>query len=1263
MNAMKKARRTMLALIAALCLMSGMLLGGGYAFAKAEDGAQAPAAKTVALTPIDNVLVETKDLGEPDASNWAAAYPYRHFYDGAAHTLTVTFAEEIDTSVYAYAEFRALAWSASGYTMGVSKEGGEVIDTFSVNGECGITDYHLARQKLTMFLAPYADANGKVNKIVLHLPAYATHAGFSGYFLLNQFTCYPDAGDFAERKTLNVNGVQADVLACNELKDGNFANLFMTADDGSKVQYVSFDNADNGTSIISFGSGYKYKASVFDYLEIVFCINSNTAGGSVTAEFFADGDTEHAVATASAASGDNVLRRIRIPSRLLADKYGYVKQFTVKRKGVNDGGGMLFFHNVDLVKGVLPETHMNSGVLDYAGGCAGGSVPAWGTAFDYKKMGIDAQTVDIGFATPIDTSKQYAATFNALLWQSADGTLQVKNASGEVIDRVAVRGHENPAALDQNTTVSIRLSDYAGNDGKVSGIQLAVEGGGSHLLFTDLTCYEIPNDAAGKISAPLSKLYPVHTRDDWKEYFAFETKQDAGPKSFTVEFIEPIEITHKYAVFNAMFWGGSTWKNVTVSANGNVGASEKVWIVQGYEDGYGSEKVLLPLEKFKTGDSMLHSITLGCDTLGSDDYQGFLLISELEFTDTPPADLVIDLGDIDYRTSGLGKAHTVPAWADVFAYEKMNALGQEIELSFYDPIDVTAYKYAEFDMLLWTKTNWYDITVKNGDKNTTVLVPAYESMGVVDTRVGLSLASLAGADGKIQSLTFVMPSDCGTYVDKDGETQKYDVHFLVTDFTLSAEVPADAIPKPGDIDYKRSGLIKTSASSPIAFWGDVFDYQANVEKGDKLTVKFAEPIDANETQYAVFNALLWGIPDFIDVPVTTSDGSATLSVYSYWAETVGEINASNMLAKLELKGLADKDGKIRELTFDFANLREVGDDYSGWFLFENFNCVNMKVGTVKSEKDIASVMPIGDGKTFTASAEGEAGTWSKHATARTEAYDAIEFSLNATYTEHFTFGMLVRTLRPGDHVSKGGRFDGVLIELTDTYASVRVWNGDDLLSSVKNGSFFASGEKGNVKLEISETTLLDTPCGYTLRLTVGDTVLDGLYIDLGAVTFGYYTHILTANGQAFTADVSSASETPVSAADFMNVQLVAASADGKTKRVPLEFTYSDIGNTEMGAPVINGVAHWDATGKYVVFDGEGEVTVQYSVTNDFGTFTSNVLTLTYTAPENNAKVPQSKGGCGGAMGVSCLWAAIALLFTIAAMVSIRKKMHRKEIKK
>lgn len=1259
----KRANVFLFAIIATLCLCASMIFGGGDLFAEAEDGAPAPEPSTSVTVGIDVSASKMNPVGlgnlhvtgENAEQDKASKYRYEtNGIFGGWQGVNLVFTEPLNAQKYTTAILPALLiyGGSNSWTVRMTKTDTDpsaaYVDERRISSSFPGEGIETRYTRLIIDLKKYADGDNLVRGINLGF-SQTNDNNNAAWLLLNDITCYADTDSIA----------YVDVLASgmtNAEEGPGTSNKWDSLFDAKSFDTVATSQTVRFIEPITVDAAHKY--AVFNAM---FWGDASWVNASVTA----NGNSVASESVYILNSYDNYMlarnAKVVLPLEKLKNGENKIESITITHGAVSFSGYFMI-SDFELVA-QNPSAVPQAGEIDYK---RSGIMPAtatenWNTEFTYEKQGVGTGNVELYFYEPIDTERYYAATLELLVWNPVNTTCHMSKADGAEVDTFAVCGHEKKNVLHDHSTVALRLSDYADN-GKVSSVKLRIDAG-AHLVFKDFVCFEIPESPAGKISGPLSALNAVHTIATWKEYFDFETKQDTASKTFTVEFIEPIEITHKYAVFNAMFWGGATWKNVTVTANGNSSASENVWIVQGYEDGYGSEKVLLPLEKFKTGDNMLRSITLSCDSLGSDSYQGFLLISELSFTDTPPAELVTGPGDIDYRASGLSKAaHNNEKWDEYFDYQKMGALGQEITLTFCEPIDTTTHKYAEFDMLLWGLTNWYDVTVKNGTKSATVLVPAYESVGVVDTLVGLPLEQLADENGKIESLTFVMPSDCGTFVDKDGVTQKRQLHFLVSDFTLKAEVPAGAIPEAGDIDYKRSGLIKTSATSPVAFWKDLFDYQAQVvdEAGNfinegKLKIKFAVPIDANQTEYAVFNALLWGVPGFIDVPVTTPYGSETLSVYSYWAQTATEINTGNMLARLNLKNLADSNGKISELTFDFTNVSTDGNEFSGWFLFANFNYVNMQVGTAQNKNDISELMPIDESKSFTAAISGEEGEWAKHAFARAAAYDALEFEFAATYTEHFKFGMLVRTLRPADTVSKSGKFDGVLIEFTETYAKISAWNGDELVSSRYDGNLFASGESVKIKLEILETMLMGTPCGYTLRLTADETLLDDVYMDTQDITFGYYTHVLTANaGEVFTVSVSSASENPVSAAELMNVKLSATATDGATKRVPLKFTYADIGNIEVSAPIVNGAAHWDAVGKYLVFDGEGEVTVKYTVTNEFGTFESNTLTLNYTAPADTTKVPQEEG-CGGVIGFEYDLAAVVLLGACAAVMALRKK--------
>ena len=373
MKTAKRATVALGALVAMLCLCVAFALGGGYAFAKADDDASATRSVSVRLitgtdkagngSPAGKLVstaAENLDSGAPDGA-WNAAYPYRCYYNATGTCdLTIEFAQEIDTATYKYAVFRALAWSAEGeYHMGVSKEGeSAAIDTFAVNGTCDVTAVWQKRQKLCMSLTQYADAQGKLKKLTLHLPASVQ--GFSGYFLLSDFVCYADPVTPTSDVTLNLNGTQAEIPMCSEFKEGNFGGLFMDTDDGTKVQYG--DNTADMT--LAFGDAYRYKAADFGYVEIEFVINrgklDNSAAdlprGDIEVKFYARSDVakEHPLATAVNQSDENYRATVRIPASALANTSGYLQNIVVARTPASGVGGMNFFHNIVLKKDELP---------------------------------------------------------------------------------------------------------------------------------------------------------------------------------------------------------------------------------------------------------------------------------------------------------------------------------------------------------------------------------------------------------------------------------------------------------------------------------------------------------------------------------------------------------------------------------------------------------------------------------------------------------------------------------------------------------------------------------------------------------------------------------------------------------------------------------------------------------------------------------------------------------------------------------------------
>ena len=877
-----------------------------------------------------------------------------------------------------------------------------------------------------------------------------------------------------------------------------------------------------------------------------------------------------------------------------------------------------------------------------------------GNAFDHELSNVfNGQSTDIYLNMSVDCSAYYTAVFGIGFW-AGTGTPKItlsKLDGTEVKSGIEVQSYQYAPSFSGNTTeVRIVLADFADEHGMVAGIRiipsdLPTDGNYSgHMLIDNFTCAVKP--AAGAIDYTASGVSKAQN-DAWKDAFDYEKIGVQNETELELKFYEPIDVS-KYcsATFYIHAWTSYDSQMQFKKADGT---SVETFTVSG---GYNTKKseITLRLSDY-AAEGEVASVKLQLAAMDAVMFTDFIC-------DPIPSE---PTGKISAVLSGLEPAHTVSAWSEVYDYEKMNVNGTAVTLEFYEPIDTNTYKYAELSMQIWAPTKWYPVTVSANGKDIEIYTIADERetgghLPELDNKTGIILTDLTDGGGTIDKITLTMPSDCGTYIDGNGSEVQREIHLLLTDLTLRAEAPAISESTMGDIDYKRSGLAKTSVGPVVEFWNELCEYQAYVKKGEKVKIVFAEPLDANIYEYAAFNALLWGLPRFVDVEVTSDSGSVMLSIRSDEGPALDYIDPKNIFMRLPLGELKGADGKIKELTFDFANVSADWKEFSGYFLCDNFECANMIIGNAENAKDISALMPIGASKTFTAADSGAEGTWTRQATVRSEAYDTVAFRLNATYTEHFKVGMLVRNLRLSDTISKSGKFDGAFIELSDTYASVSIWENGVLISMRKDGNFFASGENVSVKLEILDRTLAGRSCGSLLRITVGGTTFDDLYFDRDETMFGYYTHILTANGMgAFAVTVGSDAESPISEADVMNVKLTAAVTDGATKRVPLKFTYNDVANTQVNAPTVIGAAHYDAVAGYIVFDGEGEVTVKYSVSNEFGTFESNTLTLSYAEPAEKTEVPQSKGGCKSSVGGSSIFAALTLIAVCAILLMRRKK--------
>ena len=205
---------------------------------------------------------------------------------------------------------------------------------------------------------------------------------------------------------------------------------------------------------------------------------------------------------------------------------------------------------------------------------------------------------------------------------------------------------------------------------------------------------------------------------------------------------------------------------------------------------------------------------------------------------------------------------------------------------------------------------------------------------------------------------------------------------------------------------------------------------------------------------------------------------------------------------------------------------------------------------------------------------------------------------------------------------------------------------------------FASGKATKVKISAIPYYLEGVREGYYLALYIGGAETPALDIYVADVDseLGEYTKIVMQDiGKDYSVKISSASATPTAAADVMKVMV--ATTSGKTTfdkpRAGLTLSHFAIDGETVSELKIDGDATYNAETGTLNFNSEGTVKVSFTVTNAFGTFSSNELTLTYDDGVENET--EEKSGCVSSingLGINAL-----VLAAGAVIIAIKRRKH------
>ena len=363
------------------------------------------------------------------------------------------------------------------------------------------------------------------------------------------------------------------------------------------------------------------------------------------------------------------------------------------------------------------------------------------------------------------------------------------------------------------------------------------------------------------------------------------------------------------------------------------------------------------------------------------------------------------------------------------------------------------------------------------------------------------------------------------------------------------------------------------------------------------------------------------------------------------------------LLSLNPETLKDADGYIesfvlRKTETDTECVGQIFVDYV------EFCLVGSEPKPVVSEefitKDISEVMPVESGVPFgVTTTEQTVNTTTVNAAVKAAAFDKLTLKITPDSESKFSTYILLKAPTASATYEDGGIFfwisnDSIVIGNKDV--------NENLLAAEFPANAFVSGKATEIAIAAIPYSINGENAGYYCALYLaGETnPLVEVYLGIEDVTAGVYTNILTQDlGNDYTVTYGSALSEPVKAKDLMNVKVVTRSGKDTfdTPRAALELTYFEVAGNVVGDLVIEGDATYESG--FLTFQKAGTVKVKYTVTNAFGTFESNELTLTYVDGSSTTDETENCSGCNGSAGSAGLIGLVIL--SIAAVTVVRRK--------
>lgn len=539
--------------------------------------------------------------------------------------------------------------------------------------------------------------------------------------------------------------------------------------------------------------------------------------------------------------------------------------------------------------------------------------------------------------------------------------------------------------------------------------------------------------------------------------------------------------------------------------------------------------------------------------------------------------------------------------------------------------------------------------------------------GVVTTTSGnetailtLDASKLANSDGYIEGFTFVT-SEAGNNVadyvelvlaEEPAPTKNVLIDMNGTDswLEIDGKKDSDKLHQGAEDDNVIPGLFPGADNSTKMMFTEGLGNEAT------FTIKFSKKIKAEYFEKIKVSIVVGNWADTGNA-VTTTAYALSDTTFATPAGKIKTLKGNvHKILSIDPALVKDSDGYIEGFVL---RKTETDTEATGQYFVDGveFCLVGSEPKPVISEefttKDIADVMPVGAGVTFNvATSEATLNKTIINAAVKAAAFDKLNLKITPNSEGKFSTYVLMKAPTAAATHEDGGIFfwisnDNVVIGNKD--------NSESVVKAEFPANAFVSGSATKISIAAIPYYIEGTQAGYYCALYVEDATdpLVEIYLGIEDVTTGVYTNICTQDlGGNYSVAYGSASDTPKSASEVMNVRIATKSGSTtfKNPRAALDLTYFEVEGATVSDLVISGNATFDKETGFLTFGKKGTVKVKYTVTNAFGTFESNELTLTY----DDGKTETKKSGCGSSVA-----GAGMIGFAALGMAAIAIKKRRK----